>query len=477
MTRNHLTRQRLARSLIASTSVLAFASFAAGAALAADLGASCCADLEDRIAELEATTARKGNRKLSLRISGQVSQAVLFFDDGREQNIYQVSNSNSNSSDRFRLDGSTTIGPGLTAGYYLEFSTNVASSVAVSQTVDDSGNGGVSLRQSLWYLDSKRWGAISVGFGAPATDDLLNYSLAGTGIAASADTSLVGTNLFTRDSATGDLNALASGNTISLRWNRFVPQLDTRRANIVRYDSPVLAGFAVSAAWGEDDIFDIALRYGRRWNGLRVAFGAGYFENHEEAGDVFGWPRGSDAAATGNTEIREYKGSASVLHEPTGLFLSGAYLHREFSGGNLGTQTFACFSSGDAQQLRATTGIGCSSRPDFDYYHLSAGIKIDPFRLGYTSFYGEYARSEDAINGLNVSAGSAVGGDIDYVTSSTMQIWGVGVVQHISAAQMYLFLSYRNLSADVKGFESNGTRITAPLEDADVVMAGSRIRF
>ncbi len=33
--------------------------------LAADLGGDCCADLEERIAELEATTARKGNRKVS----------------------------------------------------------------------------------------------------------------------------------------------------------------------------------------------------------------------------------------------------------------------------------------------------------------------------------------------------------------------------------------------------------------------------
>ncbi|HET6925922.1 MAG TPA: hypothetical protein VFI48_03545, partial [Hyphomicrobiaceae bacterium] len=33
-------------------------------AKAADLGGDCCADLEERVAELEATTARKGNRKM-----------------------------------------------------------------------------------------------------------------------------------------------------------------------------------------------------------------------------------------------------------------------------------------------------------------------------------------------------------------------------------------------------------------------------
>ena len=34
-------------------------------AQAADQGGDCCADLEERVAELEATTARKGNRKVS----------------------------------------------------------------------------------------------------------------------------------------------------------------------------------------------------------------------------------------------------------------------------------------------------------------------------------------------------------------------------------------------------------------------------
>ncbi len=56
-------------------------------ARAADLGGDCCADLEERIAELEATTARKGNRKVSLEISGQVNEAVLWWDDGKESNV------------------------------------------------------------------------------------------------------------------------------------------------------------------------------------------------------------------------------------------------------------------------------------------------------------------------------------------------------------------------------------------------------
>ncbi|MFN3624381.1 MAG: hypothetical protein ACK4TP_10000, partial [Hyphomicrobium sp.] len=43
-------------------------------AQAADLGGDCCADLEERVAELEATTARKGNRKVKLTVYGKVNQ-------------------------------------------------------------------------------------------------------------------------------------------------------------------------------------------------------------------------------------------------------------------------------------------------------------------------------------------------------------------------------------------------------------------
>src|ERR1044072_6905839 len=61
---------------------------------AADLGANCCADLEERIAELEATTARKGNRQVSVVISGTINQSALTWDDGKASNIYTVTNDN-----------------------------------------------------------------------------------------------------------------------------------------------------------------------------------------------------------------------------------------------------------------------------------------------------------------------------------------------------------------------------------------------
>ncbi|HWV82331.1 MAG TPA: porin, partial [Hyphomicrobiaceae bacterium] len=90
-----------------------------GPAKAADLGGNCCADLEERVAELEATTARKGNRKVSLTISGQISQELMYWDDGIQDDLYVVGPAQSNS--RWRITGSAKISPEITAGFIYEF--------------------------------------------------------------------------------------------------------------------------------------------------------------------------------------------------------------------------------------------------------------------------------------------------------------------------------------------------------------------
>ncbi len=74
-------------SALAAAGLLA-GGLSVGSASAADLGGNCCADLEERVAELEATVARKGNRKVSLTISGWVAEQVMWWDDGSESNTY-----------------------------------------------------------------------------------------------------------------------------------------------------------------------------------------------------------------------------------------------------------------------------------------------------------------------------------------------------------------------------------------------------
>ena len=108
--------------LMKSTSSLAL-TLAAGLALsmsanAADLGGNCCADLEERVAELEATTARKGNRKVSLTLSGQVNRALMYYNDGGKSNTF-FGLDNTNSSTRFGMSGSAAINSEWKAGFTI----------------------------------------------------------------------------------------------------------------------------------------------------------------------------------------------------------------------------------------------------------------------------------------------------------------------------------------------------------------------
>ena len=158
--------------------IAASASIFSTNAMAADLGGDCCADLEERVAELEATTARKGNRKVSLTVSGWVNEEVLFWDDGVETNTYQVTNMVAQT--RFRLVGSAKITEDWSAGYIIELGVAGSRSDGVTESTDDNGSG-IGVRHSAWYLKSKRLGKMTVGQFSTATDGLLDAHVAGIG--------------------------------------------------------------------------------------------------------------------------------------------------------------------------------------------------------------------------------------------------------------------------------------------------------
>src|SRR5262249_43461028 len=144
----------------------------------------CCADLEERIAELEATTARKGNRKVSLTISGWVAEQVMWWDDGFENNVY-VSGIGRTLQSHFKLTGQATISPGWYAGYVIQVEVGTADSFVFTQFPDapplfaGSGLGtvvtdterGVYTLQSFWFIKSDHLGKVSVGKQSQASDN------------------------------------------------------------------------------------------------------------------------------------------------------------------------------------------------------------------------------------------------------------------------------------------------------------------
>ncbi len=134
-----------------TTSISAFLFIATTQANAADFGG-------DRCAELEATTARKGNRKVQLTVSGHLSTAVLFWDDGKESNTYVVGNKN----DQSNFTGDAAISSDLTAACTITLRLCDTLSDEVTQDTDDP-EFGFTLWGANWFLESKRAGKLIAG--------------------------------------------------------------------------------------------------------------------------------------------------------------------------------------------------------------------------------------------------------------------------------------------------------------------------
>ncbi len=125
-----------------------------GQAEAADLGGDCCADLEERVAELEATTVRKGNKKVKVELYGRVNRVVNFWDDGAEQNVY-VEN-NSYSSTRFGMRGKAKISDDWSSGFQIEIEDEGNLSKFYNQFNDNVDNGSLNVRKSAIYMENKK---------------------------------------------------------------------------------------------------------------------------------------------------------------------------------------------------------------------------------------------------------------------------------------------------------------------------------
>ena len=285
-------------------------------ASASDLGGGCCADLEDRVAELEATAARKGARKVSLEVSGFVNTALMAFDDGGERNAYVVDNAQDRSRARFR--GTAKLSGDWNAGFLIEFGLRTARSDRVSASADDT-NDGVDVRHASWNIGSKSLGRVTVGQSSQVSDGITQINLGGVNHVARSQ-------VF---DLAGGFSIRAGGAATAVRWRDLAVRENPgegNRQNLVRYDAPAVYGFTLSAAWGEDDVTDVGLRYTGDMGGLKLAAGIALGRwSESDAGGTTCLDRQGAAAGGSDTSCRSLGLSASALHEPSGLFASVAH--------------------------------------------------------------------------------------------------------------------------------------------------------
>lgn len=451
-------KKTTSRFALAAAAGMVAGGLALSPASAADLGGDCCADLEERVAELEATTVRKGTRVMSLKLSGQINTMLVYWDDGDESNVYVVDNENSNT--RFMMSGKANFAPGWYSRFELVVrAAGATSSAGFSQITDGGGDRALAVRESWWAIGNDSLGEIQVGRLEPATDNLILIDL-GSGIGGSNDVGLIGRGLFVRQSGLPGSGGLVTGVTMGAFWQANI--LDTPRRNGIMYVSPTFFGFQLLWSWGEDDTWDVAVRWKQEWNGVRMAAGIGYLEDYDEPDGIVFQP--------GDRDRSEFKGSASVLHTPTGLYAAFAWVHREFSGSADGWNAASVCTN------QAGTQVSC---PDFDYYYVAAGIAKNWFGIGTTSFYGEWAQGEDALVGQTIAFTPAGGGGTQLtgiVTTSDVEMYGIGVGQKISQGSLELYLNWRHFDYDLKGVQGANI-VTVPLEDLDIVYAGARLKF
>ena len=427
-------------------------------AMAADLGGNCCADLEERIAELEATTVRKGNRKVSLQISGHVGHQVMWWDDGRQSDMYIGDGGNIFS--RWRLTGNAKISPSLTAGFTYEFginNNNIGATNQLNGGDDLGGSAAPELRDSTVWLRHKQLGMVKIGQGSTSTDNLVLIDLGRMSSAGTPDHALYMGGMILR----GTNGAFGSASTVT--WAgalRGHESWDTTRRNHVLYETPALAGFTMQAAVAEDNYWDVALRYAGEFSGFRIAGGIGYQEDSEFNGgsnpQLFN-QLGALCVTNCDVKTSEIKGSLSILHVPTGLFVTGSGGNRELSGNN---------------------GAAQYAGPDLRYWHIAGGVSKNYFGYGNTVLFAEYGEHKGGLAQTNFLAGAT--GVHCFAASgcdSTVTNWGIGIVQHIDAAAMELFATYKNYSLETTGFNVANGNLNNAAADLQIIMVGTRINF
>ncbi len=365
-------------------------------AQAADLGGDCCADLEERVATLEATTARKGNRKVSLTISGWVNSGLYIWDDGVASDAYVASDNGTTLGSRFTFAGAAKINSDWSAGYNItiEAQQDDVFLQGTNQNQDDSGTN-LSVLYSYMYVKSETYGTLSLGKQSQATDNISIVDLSGTLFSGNNIVFEGNTFLLRNGNGNGALTTTTWGT--ALGCSGIGQDCHGVPFNVVKYETPTIAGFTVSASWGEDDFWDVAAKYAGQFGDFKVAAAIGYSEFD-----------GTDAKVGGFSENQLFEVGGSIMHVPTGIFVSSSYTDFELVN------------------FAATGGS-----VDTDSWYIKAGVKQRWNSLGDTAIYGEYGQYNDGLN-----------------SGSEVERIGVGLHQWIDAASMQLYAKWDHLELE-----------------------------
>lgn len=400
-----------------------------------------------------------GATPLPFVLYGEINRMALSWNDGVQSATRIVDNSTSPSV--FGFNSAAEISRGWTTGIHAEAGLEWERSVQVSQTQPGGETDWApELRYLEWWLRSNEYGKISAGQTATSTRGLVTIDLSDTNTAVSADIGQMGGNLNLRAADSLDLGPGSISTRTALGDFFGGASIDTLRRVVVRYDTPTIAGFTASvSAW--DRFWDAAIRYRLDLPDWSFRAGIGYLQDQDPG----------ERDALGFTKNRkELKGGASLMHNPTGMFVSGAFLYRQFGGFDSSDQ--ATFG----ENLVNVFGdvIPGTTRPELRYGYLKTGVREHYSDLGDTKFYAETAVANNGITGLQE-------GGPKLVTTSQVNMYGAGVMQDVDAYNSKIYLGYRRFAFNIEGLRDSSTfgsiSSPSPIKDIGLIYSGIDVKF
>lgn len=239
------------------------------------------------------------------KISGHVNRMIRFADNGKASDIQFTDNSASRT--RFRFRGSGDIGRGMKAGIYIE--TSVASNISSKADLKEPSEGGndtaFDIRHSaLWF--SGKWGKMSLGHTAPATDGMAHADQSGTALVDEVSSDELCTGCSMRTNAGGTMGVLSGIRTT----------IDGNRKDIIKYDSPALGPATIAASIGQQSYYDVAAFIDTNLGGGSLSLYGGYAREEHVTGSM----------------ANLWRISASYLFSQ-GTNITGAYGQKDFKTG------------------------------------------------------------------------------------------------------------------------------------------------
>jgi predicted porin len=245
---------------------------------------------------------------IDFAISGQVNRAILWGDNGNDDDVKFVDNDN--SSTRFRFTGANDFDEVWKVGIVWE--VQMESNSSADSAIDIGTNGDTAdvtftERKMEFYVEHKMFGKLSLGQGDTASNSTAEVDLSGTDVVVySAVPDMDGGFSF----RTGDDVVVAFVGDVFSNYDGL------SRRDRIRYDTPTFYGFFASGSYMNGQTYDLALRSAHEWpNFGKLAAAIAYVPGDNQ-----------------RDPYKQFDGSISFLHN-SGINLTFSHGMRDFDTG------------------------------------------------------------------------------------------------------------------------------------------------